>query len=143
MNVALGADHRGVRHKEWIKQWLEAHGHQVVDFGAEDETESRDYPDFAFPVARAVAEGRCERGVLVCGSGIGMSMAANRVRGVRAALCVDRRMAEASRRHNNANVLCIGQDMTDAEATDAIVDTWFSTPFEGGRHERRVSKLDS
>jgi ribose 5-phosphate isomerase B len=125
-----------------IKKLLEGHGHQVEDCGAHGEN-SCDYPDYARRVACAVAEGRHDRGILICGSGIGMSIAANRHRGVRATLCLSPAMAETARTHNNSNVLCLAQDLADETRTRRIVQTWLRTSFEGGRHERRLRKIDA
>lgn len=140
MKIALGADHRGVEVKEAIKALLTRLGHAVKDFGTQD-TGSCDYPDFALAAARAVSQRECERGILVCNSGIGMSIAANKVRGVRAALCHDVKAAEMSRRHNDANVLCMGAEWLPTGGLTAIVETWLRTPFEGDRHERRLRKI--
>lgn len=141
MKLAIGADHRGLRYKEMIVGQLERLGHSVQDFGTDGE-QSVDYPDYAIPVARSVARGEHDAGVLICATGLGMSMAANRVKGVRAALCLNEKMAEMSRSHNNANVLCLGQDMVDEETARRIVARWLSTEFEGGRHARRMAKID-
>jgi len=142
MKVAIGADHRGVRYKNRVKDLLRRLGHEVVDYGADDET-SHDYPDYALPVSRAVAGGEADRGILICSTGIGMSIAANKVKGIRAALCLDARMAEAARSHNDSNVLCMGQDFITPENCLAIVEKWLATPFEGGRHSRRIAKLEA
>ena len=142
MKLAIGSDHRGVRYKGIVKDLLEQMGHTVQDFGTQGEGPV-DYPDFALPVARSVARGENDRGVLICSTGIGMSMTANRVRGVRAALCLNERMAMMSRKHNNSNVLCLGQDLMDEQALRRVVETWLNTEFEGGRHARRLAKLDS
>ncbi|HDR00503.1 MAG TPA: ribose 5-phosphate isomerase B [candidate division WOR-3 bacterium] len=141
MRIALGADHRGFALKERLKRRLAADGHRVTDFGTDSE-ESCDYPDPACRVARAVAAGRAARGILICASGIGMSIAANRLPRVRAALCHDPAQAEMSRRHNNANVLCLGADVAEAGILLRTVRRWLTTRFEGGRHRRRVRKLD-
>ncbi len=141
MKIAIGADHAGVSCKNQIAEMLRGSGHDVEDMGTEDETPV-DYPDFAAKVARAVVEGRVERGILICGMGIGMSMAANRVKHVRAALCVDEKAAEISRRHNNANVLCLGGRVQSWNDVSRIVKIWLRTPFDGGRHARRVAKID-
>ena len=141
MRIALGADHRGFRLKAKLKAWLKAAGHDVTDLGTSDERRT-DYPEFGLAVARAVAARRADRGILVCGTGIGMSMAANRVRGVRAALADDVRLARMSRRHNDANVLCLGADTTSSRLAHRIVNTWLETEFEGGRHARRLRLLD-
>jgi ribose 5-phosphate isomerase B len=141
MRIAIGADHRGVRYKTIVLDVVEKLGHSVQDFGPDSE-ESVDYPDYALPLARSVACGENDAGILICASGIGMSIAANRVRGVRAALCVNEMMAESSRRHNNANVLCIGQSFLDEQTCCRIVEKWLTTDFEGGRHARRLAKID-
>jgi ribose 5-phosphate isomerase B len=140
MKIALGADHAGWAAKEWLAGYLRERGHEVVDFGTTSE-DSCDYPDFAAKAAEAVASGRCEQGMLVCGTGVGMSMAANKVHGIRAAAvqCVD--AARLARAHNNANVLCLGARLTTTEVMRTIVDTWLGTSFEGGRHQRRVDKI--
>lgn len=141
MKIAIGADHAGVSHKNRIAEMLRGSGHEIEDMGTAGETPV-DYPDFAAKVARAVSKGRVERGILVCGTGIGMSMAANRVRHVRAALCVDEKAAEISRRHNDANVLCLGGRVQAWDDVLRIVDVWLKTPFDGGRHACRVAKID-
>jgi ribose 5-phosphate isomerase B len=138
--IAVGADHAGVHLKNSVKRWLIGCGHTVLDFGT-DSTESVDYPDYAALVAAAVGEGRARTGVLVCGSGIGMAIAANKVPGVRAAVCTDLTAARLGREHNDANVLALGARTTSEEVALAIVDTWLATPFGGGRHERRIAKL--
>ena len=141
MKIAIGADHAGVNCKNQIAEMLLGLGHEVEDMGTADETPV-DYPDFAAKVAGAVAEGRAERGILVCGTGIGMSMSANRIRHVRAALCVDEKAAEISRRHNDANVLCLGGRTQSLDDVSRIVNVWLETPFDGGRHAQRVAKID-
>ncbi len=140
MKIALGCDHRGFNAKERLKAALEARGYEVLLFGAKD-TSSYDYPDAAYAAARAVREGKANRGILLCGSGIGMCIMANKVRGVRAALCHDELTAEMARRHNDANVLCLPADLVGEELMRRIIDVWLKTPFEGGRHERRVAKI--
>jgi len=140
MVLALGADHAGFALKEDLKSWLTARGHEVLDFGTHD-SDPVDYPDFGAPVAHAVMVGRADRGLLVCGTGIGMAMVANRVPGVRAAACGDRQAARLSREHNDANVLALGARLTPAATAIEIVETWLATPFEGGRHCRRLEKL--
>ncbi|MBI2463704.1 ribose 5-phosphate isomerase B [Candidatus Peregrinibacteria bacterium] len=150
MNIYLGADHRGYRLKEALKQYFEKKGeesaylkkYQLVDLGAFSE-ESVDYPKFAQEVSKHVIQDSNSFGILLCNSGIGMSIAANRFRGVRAALCTDITMVEFSRRHNDANVLCIASDKTSLEMLETMVDVFLNTPFEGGRHERRVQMMDS
>ena len=141
MKVALGADHAGYELKEHVKRWLAEHGHEVVDFGT-DSTQSVDYPDYAFAASKAVARGEADVGVLSCATGIGMSIAANKVPGIRAALVTSPELAVASRSHNNANVLCMGGKHTTGEQADAILGAWFSTGFAGGRHARRVDKIE-
>ena len=140
MKIALGADHRGFQIKEKVRGILGSLGYEVLDCGT-DSPSSCDYPDLAYPVCRAVTSGEAESGILVCGTGIGMSITANKVRGVRAALCHDEFTAEMSRRHNNANILCLPADLIGEELTRRIVEAWLKTRFEGGRHERRVRKI--
>jgi ribose 5-phosphate isomerase B len=138
--IALGADHAGYSLKEKLKTWLAADGHRVIDHGTHS-TDSVDYPDFAAAVAETVRAGGAERGVLVCGSGIGMAMAANKVAGVRAVVAADPTVARLSRQHNDANVLALGARLTAAGQALDVVQAWLATPFEGGRHARRVDKL--
>ncbi len=138
--IALGADHAGFPLKEDLKAWLGAHGYEVRDFGTHS-LEAVDYPDYARLVGHAVTSGLAARGVLVCGSGLGMAIAANKVAGVRAAACFDPIMARLSREHNDANVLALGGRLTGREAALAILDAWLATPFAGGRHLRRIEKL--
>ena len=140
MNVALSSDHRGFHAKEHIKAYLTSAGHHVADYGC-DSPASCDYPDFAIEGAQSVASGDCDRGIFFCGTGIGMSMTANKVRGVRAALCHDELTAEMSRRHNDANVLCMPADLLGDELIRRVVDVWLRTEFEHGRHDRRLHKI--
>jgi ribose 5-phosphate isomerase B len=140
VKVALGADHRGFRLKEDLKRWLAARGHEAVDLGP-DSADRVDYPDYAFKVAGAVARRQSDRGILVCSTGIGMSIAANKVQGVRAALVDSVRLARLSREHNDANVLCLGADIVSSALARRIVGVWLKTEFAGGRHARRVRKL--
>ena len=140
MKVALSSDHRGFPAKETLKTYLTAAGHEVTDFGCDDQS-SCDYPDTCFPGAVAVSKGDADRGVFFCGTGIGMSMSANKVRGIRAALCHDEMTAELSRRHNNANVLCLPADLLGEELIRRVVDVWLTTDYEAGRHERRLQKI--
>ena len=142
MRIALGADHAGVQLKADIKKFLDERGVPYTDFGT-NTTDSVDYPDFAETVARAVADGSHERGLLFCGSGIGMAMAANKVPGVRAASVVDDVSTRLSREHNDANVLALGERMTPAETARQLVATFLDTPFAGGRHQRRVDKISA
>jgi ribose 5-phosphate isomerase B len=138
--IALGADHAGYTLKEKLKTWLAADGHRVIDHGTHS-TDSVDYPDYAAAVAEAVRDGDAEHGVLVCGSGIGMAMAANKVAGVRAAVAANADVARLARQHNDANVLALGARLTAPGRALAIVQAWLTTSFEGGRHARRVDKL--
>jgi ribose 5-phosphate isomerase B len=140
MRIAIGSDHRGYDVKRRIVLLLQQLGHEVADVGPEG-NESVDYPDFAFRVAEAVRDGNVDRGILICGTGIGMCIAANKVPGVRAAPCHDSITAEMSRRHNNANVLCLSADLLGEELIDRMVRIWLETDFEGGRHARRVDKI--
>ena len=140
MNIVIGSDHRGYAVKQRLVKLLEQFGHTVTDAGTHT-NDFADYPDFAFAVAGAVGKGEADRGMLICGTGIGMCIAANKVHGVRAAPCHDIVAAEMSRRHNDANVLCLSADMLGDEMVERIVRTWLDTPFEGGRHARRVEKI--
>ncbi len=141
MKVAIGADHGGFELKEKIKEFLIASGYEVTDFGTDSE-ESVDYPDIAYPLAKAVAKGKFERGILICGTGIGMSLVANKVKGVRAALCSDVYSAKYSVLHNNANILTFGGRVLGEELAKEIVKTWLSQTFsEGERHVRRIEKI--
>jgi ribose 5-phosphate isomerase B len=140
MKIAIGSDHRGFEVKRRIVTLLGRLAHEVVDVGPAA-SESVDYPDFAFQVAQAVSEHRVDRGILICGTGIGMCIAANKVSGVRAAPCHDSITAEMSRRHNDANVLCMSADLLGGELLDRMVRIWLETEFEGGRHARRVEKI--
>ncbi|MCD6557707.1 MAG: ribose 5-phosphate isomerase B [Candidatus Aenigmarchaeota archaeon] len=140
--IALGSDHAGFGLKEKIKQYLEKKGLEIKDYGCFSE-ESVDYPDYAEKVARAVSSNEAEKGILICGTGIGMSIAANKVSGIRAAVCWDEKSAEMSRRHNDANILCIGARLIDQELALKIVDIWLSTDFDGGRHVKRVKKINA
>jgi ribose 5-phosphate isomerase B len=140
MKIHLGFDHRGRVLAREIEAWLASRGVVTHSFGP-DEGESSDYPDAASAVGRSVALGRCDLGILVCGSGIGMSVAANKVAGVRAALATNAAMAEQSRRHNDANILCLGASNQSGEEALRIVEAWLAAAFEGGRHERRIEKI--
>jgi len=140
MNIAISSDHRGFQAKENLRTYLESKGIRVVDYGCKD-ANSCDYPDTAIPAALAVARAECDRGILMCGTGIGMSITANKVHGIRAALCHDELTAELSRRHNNSNVLCLPADLIGQALIRRVVDVWIKTEFEGGRHERRVTKI--
>ena len=140
MKIALGCDHGGYELKEFVKTVLERLGHTYEDFGCYSK-ESCDYPDFGEAAARAVAEGKCDRGIVICTTGIGISIAANKVRGIRCALCGDPLSASLTRRHNNANMLAMGAGIVGKNLAENIVDTFLNTQFEGGRHERRVNAL--
>lgn len=141
MRISLGTDHAGYRHKEKVKELLGQLGHEPVDFGAFSE-ETVDYPVFVRPAAEAVARGECERGIVFGGSGNGEAMTANKVRGVRCALCWSEESARLSRQHNDANVLSLGQRLVPEALALAIVRIWLSTEFEGGRHAQRIAQLD-
>jgi len=140
MRIAIGSDHRGYHLKEQLIALLRSKGHEVHDEGATG-SESVDYPDFAALVAKKVGGQGVERGILICGTGIGMAIAANKFAGVRAAPCNDEVTAEISRRHNDLNVLCLSADMLSPRTVERMVEVWLATPFEGGRHERRVEKI--
>ena len=141
MIISMGADHAGFSVKEEIREYLESKGYTLLDKGAYSE-ESVDYPEFGHAVGNSVQSGESTKGIVVCGSGIGISMAANKVEGIRAALCTSAEHAQMSRLHNDANVLAIGARMTGYDVIIDIVDTWLSTGFEGGRHLRRVNKIE-
>ena len=142
MKIAIASDHAGFEYKQRVKQHLISAGHEVCDFGADSE-ESCDYPDFIRPAALAVADGRCDRGIVLGGSGNGEAITANRIAGIRATVCWDIESAHFARSHNDSNVLSLGQRMIDADMLLQIVDTWLTTDFEGGRHKRRIDKIDS
>lgn len=142
MKVAAASDHAGLELKQWVVEHLRQSGHTVVDLGPAS-NDSVDYPDFAQKVAQAVRDGQVDRGVLVCGTGVGMSMSANRVPSIRAALCTDEFTARMTRAHNDANVLCLGQRVIGVGVALGIVDAFMSTPFEGGRHAQRVQKMSA
>lgn len=141
MRIALASDHAGFELKERLKETLREHGQEVLDLGPEGPA-ATDYPDWGRRLALEIAAGRAERGILICGTGLGMAMAANRIRGVRAAPCHDLFTARMARSHNNANVLALGARVVAPAHAEAIVETFLATPFEGGRHQRRVEKLD-
>ncbi len=140
MKIAIGSDHRGFEAKRRLIPFVLQLGHEVIDAGTEG-SESVDYPDFAFQVALGVSGGLVERGILICGTSLGMCIAANKVKGVRAAPCHDCITAEMSRRHNDANVLCLSADLLGGELMERMVRIWLETDFEGGRHARRVDKI--
>ena len=140
MKIALAADHGGLNLKNAIKAYLKEKGYEISDFGT-DSTESCDYPDFALPAAEAVASGECQRGIVICSTGIGVSIVANKVKGVRCAHCHDTYCAEFTRRHNDANMLALGEKVVGEGYALEIVKTFLYTEFEGGRHQRRVDKI--
>ncbi len=142
MKIAVASDHAGYEVKEALASHLRAQGHEIEDYGCFDDS-SCDYPDFAAAAARGVASGAQAFGVLVCGTGLGVCMTANKIAHIRAAPVHDRMTAQMSRRHNNANVVCIGARIIEKEVALDLVDLWLETPFEGGRHERRVGKIDA
>jgi ribose 5-phosphate isomerase B len=141
MKIAIGTDHAGYRYKEEIKRFLSSQGHEIEDFGTHSE-QSVDYPLFIRPAAEAVAAGVCERGIVLGGSGNGEAMAANRLRGIRCALCWNPQSARLARQHNDANMISLGERMMPLETALEIVRIWLETPFEGGRHIRRIQLLD-
>jgi ribose 5-phosphate isomerase B len=142
MNIAIGSDHAGFQYKEKIKAFLIARGHSVKDFGTNSDAPV-DYPRFIRPVAEAVARGDFERGIVLGGSGNGEAITANRVKGIRCALCWNLDSARLGRQHNNANMISLGQRMITAEMALEIVGVWLDTPFEGGRHQRRIELIDT
>ena len=145
MKISLGCDHGGFAMKEHIKTWLEGHGYQVEDCGCYS-TDSVDYPIYGKAAAEAVASGACQRGIVVCTTGIGISISANKVKGIRCALCHEPLSAEMTRRHNDANMLAIGGGMIGPNMADRIVEAFLTTEFEGGRHQRRedlISDIES
>lgn len=141
MKIAIGTDHAGFDYKEKIKAFLKAKGHEIKDFGTFGD-ESCDYPDFILPVARAVATDEYERGIVLGGSGNGEAMAANRIKGIRCAVCWDVVSAKMARRHNDANIISLGQRMINEDELLSIVQIWLETPFDGGRHSQRIEKID-
>jgi ribose 5-phosphate isomerase B len=142
MKIAIASDHAGFRYKDIVSRYLVQAGHEVVDFGTTS-TEPVDYPDFIHPAAAAVASGKCERGVVLGGSGNGEAMAANRHPGVRCAVCWNEESARLASLHNDANMISLGERMISAELAIRIVDIWLATPFEAGRHVARIRKLDA
>ena len=140
MKIALASDHTGFAVRKKVREMRNGLGVGYVDFGCPSE-DAADYPDMAYPVARAVSKGDCDQGILICGTGVGMGIAANKVNGVRAAVCHDEFTTEMSRRHNHANVLCLGARVLSEDRMLELVRTWLETEPEGGRHERRVGKV--
>ena len=141
MRIAIGSDHRGVTMKAKVMEILRQNGHEIIECIGEVRDNAIDYPDVARQVAAAVSKNEVDRGILICGTGIGMSIVANKFPNVRAAVCGDELTAEISRRHNNLNVLCLSGDMLGANALEGILNKWLKTEFEGGRHERRIQKI--
>jgi ribose 5-phosphate isomerase B len=142
VRIAVGSDHAGFELKEKLARRLQELGHEIDDCGTHS-ADSVDYPDFAVAVARQVAAGTCERGILACGTGIGVAMAVGKVKGVRAATVHDRFTAQMSREHNDSNVLCLGARVLDPMHAVELAELWITVPFAGGRHERRVRKIDA
>jgi ribose 5-phosphate isomerase B len=140
MKIAIGSDHAGFTRKQEIFEYLKSQGYDITDFGTFSK-DSMDYPDIAVEVAEKVAQNQVEWGILICGSGIGVSIVANKTEGVRAANCVNEEMARLARQHNNANILTLGERLVDTKTALQMVDVFLNTPFEGGRHEQRVSKI--
>jgi ribose 5-phosphate isomerase B len=141
MTIAIASDHAGFRYKTMLAEYVRSLGHEVEDFGTNSE-EPVDYPDFIRPAAEAVAEGRCARGIVLGGSGNGEAMTANRVPGIRCAVCWNEESARLARAHNDANMLSLGERLISPEMARAIVGVWLTVEFEGGRHARRIAKLD-
>lgn len=142
MKIAFASDHAGFEYKKILSEWLKKNEHQILDFGAFSQ-ESVDYPDYAFPASEAVASGVADFGILICGTGIGMSLTANKVTGIRAATCCSIDTARLSREHNNANILTFGARFTDIELAKEMIEVFLTTDFEGGRHMIRVEKIHS
>lgn len=141
MKIAIASDHAGYKYKEEIRKYLQSKGYEVIDFGTDSE-KSCDYPDFIFPAAGAVANGECDKGIVLGGSGNGEAMAANKIKGIRCAVCWNTESAKLASSHNNANMIAIGQRMMNLQTAIDIVDIWLVTPFEGGRHIPRIKKLE-
>ena len=138
--IAIGGDHAGYYHKEKLVKWLQSEGYEVTDFGPFN-ADSADYPDFVHPACDAIEKGDCDFGVLICGSGQGVTITANKHQKIRAALCWDTDLAAVTRQHNNSNVVCMAARWTAYELAESIVKTFLNTEFEGGRHQRRVDKI--
>ncbi len=140
--IAIGCDHAAYAFKTELLEYLRAQGYEVKDFGADGKVRS-EYPEYASLVCKSIQSGECDRGLLFCGTGIGMSIAANKHKGIRAAVCMESLSAELSRRHNDANVLCLGARMVGLELAKYIIDAWLKTDFEGGRHQGRVDMISA
>jgi ribose 5-phosphate isomerase B len=141
MKIAVGSDHAGVELKKFVLSWLEKHGYDFEDMGPYN-TDSVDYPDYGHKVAEAVVSGACDQGILMCGTGIGISIAANKVKGIRAANVCNPEYAALARQHNDANVLAFGARFNDDASAARILESWFAAEFEGGRHQRRIDKIE-
>lgn len=141
LKIAIGSDHGGFQLKEKFVKYLNEKGHETKDFGTFDE-QSCDYPRIAKDVANVVASSCFDRGILICGTGIGMSIAANKIKGIRASLCTDTYSAKMTRAHNNSNILCLGQRVTGEGVAFDILDTWLNTEFDGGRHQKRIELIE-
>lgn len=141
MKLAIGSDHAGYELKKTVYSWLESNGYEVEDMGTHS-NDSVDYPDYARKVAESVASGESDQGILLCGSGAGVSIVANKVRGIRAALAFNPEIASLAKQHNNANVLCFPARYSDPGTIEKSLENWFAAEFEGGRHERRVAKIE-
>ena len=142
MKLVIGSDHVGIDMKKQFVSWLESHGHEVEDVGPYT-CDRVHYPDYGFKVAKAVSESEYDRGILICGTGVGMSLAANKVDGIRAVVCTEPYSALMSRAHNDANVLCLGARVIGSELAEMILKTWMTTEFEGGRHQTRVDMINN
>lgn len=142
MKYFIGADHAGIDIKQYVKELFEAKGHEVIDLGPFSK-ERVDYPDYAQKVCQEVLKNEGSKGILICGSGIGMSMAANKFNGIRAALCHNEYSAKMAREHNDANIICLGERVSGYGMIEAIVEAWLSASFEGGRHTNRVEKINA
>ena len=140
--IAIGCDHGGFLLKKTIINYLDQKNLQYLDFGTDDMEKTVDYPKYAYLVAKAVSEGKCEKGILCCGTGIGVSIAANKISGIRAAVCQDEFSAEMSRKHNDANILCLGGRIIDENKAMLLSDIFLNTPFDGGRHYRRILQIE-
>lgn len=143
MRVGIGNDHAAVAFKNTLKEYLESKGYEVIDYGSKDPSAKDDYPDFGLAVGEAVANGAVDKGVVICGTGIGISMAANKVPGIRAAVCSEPVSAALTVRHNNANIIGLGERIVGIEMAKAILDAFFSAEFEGGRHVARIDKISA
>ena len=142
MVIALGCDHAAFQEKNKVKNILISLGYEVLDFGTNSE-ESVDYPMYGHEVGKAICNGEADKGIVICGSGIGISIAANKIKGIRAALCTSVKHAELSRKHNDSNILALGARLTDFNDIESILNVWLETSFEGGRHQKRVEKIEN